>query len=79
MKQTVVELQVLSKREGHQYQSTSNPKEWDIELGLDYNPDNIYYKLSGGTNMFLKTINPDAAQMFVVGETVVMTLSPKTT
>ncbi len=77
MKQTVVELQVLSKAEGYQYQSVQNPKEWQIELGLNYDPSNVFYKLSGGTNMVLRTINPDAAAMFNLGETVVMTISPK--
>jgi hypothetical protein len=78
MKQTVVELQVLSKTEGYQYQNKTNPKEWQIELGIDYNTQNVFYKLSGGTNMFLRTINPDAAAMFEIGETVVMTIAPKT-
>lgn len=77
MKQTVVELQVLSKTEGYQYQSLTNPKEFQIELGLQYDPTNVFYKLSGGTNMVLRTINADAADMFLVGDTVVMTISPK--
>jgi hypothetical protein len=77
VKSTIVELQVISKKEGHQYQSPGNPKEFEIELGLDYNPQNVYYKLSGGTNMVLRTINKEAADMFVLGETVVMTISPK--
>jgi predicted transcriptional regulator len=77
VKSTIVELQVISKKEGYQYQHTINPKEFEIELGLDYNPQNVYYKLSGGTNMVLRTINQDAADMFVIGETVVMTISPK--
>lgn len=74
--QTIIELQVISKNEGFQYQNTSNPREWQIELGLDYNPQNVYYKLSGGTNMVLRTINKEAADMFVIGETVVMTIAP---
>jgi len=73
---TVVELEVVSKKEGYQWGAKGNPLEWVIEIAVPYS-GSIFHKLSGGTNMELRTINKEAADMFVIGETVVMTLTPK--
>lgn len=77
IEQTVVELDVVSKKHGHQYGHKNNPEEWDIELAVPSDAKSIFYKMSGGTNFSLKTINKDAADMFIVGNTYVMTLEPK--
>lgn len=77
MKSTVVELTVVSKKAGHPWGSTANPIQYEIELAVPYDQNSIFFQQSGGTNMFLKTINPGAADMFVIGETVVMTIHPK--
>lgn len=73
---TTVELTVVSKKQGFRY-SKQNPTAHEIELEVPYDQKNIFWKLSGGTNMVLNTINQDAADMFVIGETVVMTIAPK--
>jgi hypothetical protein len=74
--QTIVEVEVISKKEGYQWGTKGNPLEYVIEIAVPYS-GSIYHKLSGGTNMELRTINKDAADMFVIGETIVMTLKPK--
>lgn len=76
MQSTVVELKVVSKKQKTGYYKT-NPDQHEIELEVPYDQTNIFWKLSGGTNMVLNTINQEAADMFVLGETVVMTISPK--
>lgn len=76
LKSTVVELTVVSKKQKFQY-SAENPTAHEIELEVPYAQTNIFWKLSGGTNMTLNTINQDAAAMFILGETVEMTIKPK--
>lgn len=77
MKSTIVELDVVSKVEGFQYGTKGNQIEWAIEIAVPYDTKSVFHKLSGGTNMVLRTVNKDAADMFVIGDTIVMTLSPK--
>jgi hypothetical protein len=78
MKSTVVEMTCVSKKEGFQYGNPGSPKETVIELAVPYG-DSVFHKLSGGTNQELRTINQDAADMFVIGGVYVMTLTPKET
>lgn len=73
---TVVELQCISKKHGHQYGHSGNPLEHEIELAVPYDTTSVFYKQSGGTNFTLKTINGEAAAMFEVGGTYRMTLEP---
>lgn len=77
MKSTVVEMVVVSKKTGYQYVNKGNPIETEVELSVPYDQSSVFYKQSGGTNQVLKTINQDAADMFEIGETYVMTLSKK--
>lgn len=76
MKSTVVEMTCVSKKEGYQYGSSGNPLETVIELAVPYG-DSVFHKLSGGTNQELRTINQDAADLFIIGKVYVMTLTPK--
>lgn len=48
----------------------------EIELEVPYNQESIYYKLSGGTNITLRTINPAAAEMFKLQGEYMMVISP---
>lgn len=75
MKSTVVELKVVSKKQ--KFSHPDYPQQHEIELEVPYGQDNIFWKMSGGTNMVLNTVNQDAADMFVIGDTVVMTIAPK--
>lgn len=77
IKSTVVELDVVSIKQGYQYGNKGNPIEYVIEIAVPYDTKSVFHKLSGGTNMELRTINKAAADLFVIGETIVMTLEPK--
>ena len=77
LESTLVELDVISKKQGFQYGNKGGTMEYVIEIAVPYDTKSVFHKLSGGTNMELRTINKDAADMFVIGETIVMTLSPK--
>ncbi len=74
---TVVEVVCASKKEGFQWGQTSGTPEWEIELAVPTDPTSVFYKQSGGTNFALKTINAEAAAMFVPGSTYVVNISPK--
>lgn len=74
MKSTVVELKVVSKKQKFNY---TNAQAHEIELEVPYDQTSVFWKMSGGTNMVLNTVNQDAADMFIIGETVVMTIAPK--
>lgn len=77
LQSTLVELDVVSKKEGYQYGNKGGTIEYVIEIAVPYDTKSVFHKMSGGTNMELRTINKAAADMFVIGETIVMTLSPK--
>jgi len=76
MQSTVVEVECISKKHWHQYGQKGNPLEHEIEFAVPYDSTSIFYKMSGGTNFSLKTINQDAAEMFAVGSKYKMTLEP---
>jgi hypothetical protein len=68
---TKVECQCVSKKESanvYQGNPKEHPKAFVIELQVPYDPTSVYYALSGGTNLFLNTINEAAADMFVLGK-----------
>lgn len=62
MNQTKVEMTCVSKKQIQGYKGATVSHE--IELEVPYDQSSIYYKLSGGTNIVLRTINPAAADMF---------------
>ena len=76
MQKTIVQLECVSKKEGYQYGYKGNPKEWEIELSVPTDQNSIFYKMSGGTNFTLRTINEGAAGMFTIGDSYMMEISP---
>lgn len=63
--QTKVKVKCLSKKESKNW-NTEHPIATAIELEVPYDQSSIYWKLSGGTNLTLNTINKNAADMFVL-------------
>ena len=59
---TRVQMTCISKKETKPYKDATVQHE--IELEVPYDQNSIFYKMSGGTNIVLRTINPDAAAMF---------------
>ena len=76
MKKVVVEVKCVSKKEAQNY-SQENPRRYEIEVEVPYDQNNIFWKMSGGTNMLLNTINKEAADSFVIGETYVLSFEKK--
>jgi hypothetical protein len=69
----------MSKKESantYQGDVKVHPKAFVIELQVPYDPTSIYYAMSGGTNLFLNTINQDAAEMFQIGKDYNILISP---
>lgn len=71
---THVQMTCISKKEIKQY-PTSTPS-FEIELEVPYDQTSIFYKLSGGTNMVLRTVNEQAAAMFATQGKYMMVISP---
>lgn len=75
MKSTKVVAKCVSKKETLNY-SNEYPKAVAIELEVPYEQSSIYWKLSGGTNLTLNTVNLEAANMFEIGEDYEIVISP---
>lgn len=75
MESTKVKVKCVSKKESINW-DTAKPKAFAIELEVPYDQNSIYWKLSGGTNMTLNTVNKDAADMFEIGKEFDMVISP---
>ena len=75
MNSTQVEVMCVSKKESKNY-DLNNPKLTEIELEVPYDQSSIYHKMSGGTNMVLRTVNQAAADMFIIGSKFMMTIEP---
>lgn len=75
MQSTKVVCKCVSKKESQNYDQ-ANPIATAIELEVPYDQSSIYWKLSGGTNMVLNTVNKDAADMFVIGQSYDLVISP---
>ena len=72
---TIVQCKCVAKTQKLQY-STEVPMAHVIELEVPYEQTNIFWKLSGGTNLSLNTINQEAADMFIIGNTYEIAISP---
>ena len=72
---TKVKARCISKKESSSHDE-KNPVETTIELEVPYDQNSIYWKLSGGTNLELNTINQDAANMFELGKDYDIVISP---
>ena len=64
---TLVKVKCVSKKEKLNY-NPSLPIATEIELEVPYDQNSIFWKMSGGTNLMLNTINKEAADMFVLGK-----------
>jgi hypothetical protein len=71
---TQVKMTCVSKKEIKQY-PTATPS-FEIEMQVPYDQNSIFYQLSGGTNMVLRTINEQAAAMFQLQGEYMMVISP---
>lgn len=74
--ETLVECKVTSKKETMNYDK-EYPIRTTIELEVPYEQNNVFYKLSGGSNFQLNTINQAAADMFKLGDTVEVRIKRK--
>lgn len=63
---TKVKVTCISKKESKNW-VPEHPIATAIELEVPYDQKSIYWKLSGGTNLTLNTVNQDAADMFQIG------------
>lgn len=72
---TKVKVKCASKKESMNY-NKEFPIATAIELEVPYDQTSIYWKLSGGTNLTLNTVNKDAADMFKIGSEYDIVISP---
>lgn len=73
--QTKVVVKCVSKKESVNY-NPDFPIATAIELEVPYNQDSVYWKMSGGTNLTLNTVNQEAADMFKIGDMYDIVVSP---
>ena len=73
---TKVVAKCISKKESENH-DPQNPIATVIELEVPYNQQSIYWKMSGGTNLELNTVNKVAADMFVLGKNYSIVISPE--
>lgn len=73
---TIVKVKCISKKESINYNPIL-PVATAIELEVLYDQNSIFWKMSGGTNMVLNTVNQEAADLFILGKMydVVISLS----
>ena len=71
---TKVQVKCASKKQAANYHPEL-PYRYEIGLEVPYDQTSIYYQMSGGTMMTLNTINQDAADMFIVGNTYDLDIS----
>ncbi len=72
---TKVKVKCVSKKETQNY-SPNQPIATAIELEVPYDQNSVYWKLSGGTNLTLNTVNQEAANMFAIGKDYDIVISP---
>lgn len=72
---TKVKVNCVSKKESKNWDE-KNPIATTVELEVPYDQESIYWKLSGGTNLELNTVNQAAADMFELGKDYDIVISP---
>lgn len=72
---TIVVCKCISKKESANY-NPEHPISTQIELQVPYDQNSIYYQLSGGTALVLQTVNQNAADMFKIGGSYDIVISP---
>lgn len=73
---TKVRTKCVAKKETINY-NPEFPIATAIELEVPYSQTSVYWKLSGGTNFVLNTVNQAAADMFVIGNEYDVIISEK--
>lgn len=53
-----------------------HPVQYEITLDIPYDQASVYFRLSGGTSITLRTINEAAAEMFEPGKNFFVDISP---
>lgn len=72
---TKVVAKCISKKESKNH-DPENPIRTVIELEVPYEQKSIYWKMSGGTNLELNTVNQAAADMFELDKNYDIIISP---
>lgn len=75
---TNIKVKCVSKKESantYLGDVKAHPKNFAIELGVDYDPNSVYYQMSGGTNIILNTVNEVAADGFIIGKDYMITIA----
>lgn len=75
MDSTKVVCKCVSKKESGNY-DPNFPILTEIELEVPYSQSSIYHKMSGGTNMVLRTVNQAAADMFQIRGNYALVITP---
>jgi hypothetical protein len=75
MNSTQVKVKCISKKESQNW-NNENPIATAIELEVPYDQNSIYWKMSGGTNLTLNTVNKAAADMFKIGSEYDIVICP---
>ncbi len=75
MTSTKVKCECISKKESKNY-NPEHPIVTVIELQVPYDQNSIYFQMSGGTNFSLNTVNQSAADMFKIGSSYDILISP---
>lgn len=75
MNSTIVKMTCLSKKEIAPY-TKGQPTNHEIELAVAYDQTSVFYRMSGGTNIVLRTINQEAAAMFQLNGEYMLNISP---
>jgi hypothetical protein len=77
--QTKVVCKCMSKKESPNFYNgdvKAHPVVTEIELQVPYDTSSIYFTMSGGTNLILKTINEEAANMFKLNKDYEILIGP---
>ena len=72
---TIVKVKCVSKKQMVNY-NPNLPVATAIELEVPYDQNSIFWKMSGGTNTVLNTVNQVAADMFQLGKGYDIVISP---
>ena len=72
---TTCRVECTTKKESKNYDE-KNPIQYSIEFNVPYDPKSIYHQLSGQSGITLNTISKVAADLFVIGKSYDVLISP---
>lgn len=75
---TRVEVTCIAKKQTQNYGSNhkENPLQTEISFSVPYDPNNVYYQMSGGSAPVFYTVNQDVADMFTIGGKYAIEITP---